>query len=343
MTRAERQDCLKRIEELRGSRVISYITSDRPNLSTQIADDTVSLFYELLEEMGPQEKIDLYLYTRGGNTVAPLRIVNLVREYCKSFNVIVPYRAHSAGTLIAIGGDTIVMGRLSELSPVDPSTANEFNPPSPTNPGQKSPISVEDITAYLALAEKQAKLTSEATRLEVFKAMTSQLNVMALGNVQRVYLEIRNFAESLLRLHMTSEKERARIPKIIQFLTETYTHDYLIARNEAKQIGLPVVFPTAPLEKEIVGLFKTYEKDLSLKVPFNPDALLEGKESVEFSFETAYLENTVKAFSFVQSGNAQRVVSKMQVPPGVVAPPQLAGIPTVTVRLTKQVWELVRE
>lgn len=332
---------IKKIEEARNSRVISYITSDRPGLATQIADDTISLFHDILESMGQQERIDLYLYTRGGNTVAPLRIVRLIREYCESFSVLVPYRAHSAGTLIAIGGDSILMDRLAELSPVDPTTINDFNPQNPTNPTQKIPISVEDITAYLALAEKQAKLTSEATRLEVFKALTNQVNAIALGNVQRVYSEIRAFAESLLRLHMTSEKDRAKIPKIVQSLTEAYTHDYLIARKEAKLLGLPVVFPPPELESEMIGLFKVYEEDLNLRDPFNPDAFLGDKESTPFSFETAYLESTQRGYAFIQSGVAQRIGGKVQLTPGVVSPSQPGILPPVTVRMTKQKWEAI--
>jgi len=339
LSREERLAYIKKIEEFRKSRVITYITSDRPGLGTQIADDTTQLFYDILETMGHQERIDLYLYTRGGNTVAPLRIVRLIREYCKSFNVLVPYRAHSAGTLIAIGGDSIIMGPLAELSPVDPSTMNDFNPLNPTNPSQRIPISVEDITAYLTLAEKQAKLTSEATRLEVFKGLTSQLNVIALGNVQRVYSEIRAFTESLLRLSMTSEKERAQIPKIIQSLTESYTHDYLITRSEAKQLGLDVTFPKSELEKEMMGLLRVYERDLLLRDPFNPDVLLEGNESTEFSFETAYVESTEKTFAFIQSGSIQRIGERIQLAAGGTRPVQPSNITQVAVRLIKQKWE----
>jgi len=235
------------------------------------------------------------------------------------------------------------MDRLAELSPVDPSTANDFNPQNPINPMQRIPISVEDVTAYLALAEKQAKLTSEATRLEVFKALTNQFSAIALGNVQRVYTEIRTFAESLLRLHMTGEKERARIPKIVQTLTETYTHDYLIARSEAKQMGLHVQFPSAELEKAMIELFKVYEKDLQLRDPFNPDDLLGQNQSVEFTYETAYIESAQKVYAFIQSGVAQRIGGQIQLNPPAGAPMQFGNIPQVAVKLTKQKWELLGE
>lgn len=134
--------------------------------------------------------------------MAPVRLVHLFREYCDIFKVLVPHRALSAGSLLCLGADEIVMGKLAELSPVDPSTANEFNPQDPLNPPRRIPISVEDVRAYLKLAEEQANLQSEDKMLEVFRSLTSQINTIALGNVHRVYSEIRSLVKSLLSIHM---------------------------------------------------------------------------------------------------------------------------------------------
>ncbi|MBU0734226.1 MAG: hypothetical protein KKG10_08760, partial [Proteobacteria bacterium] len=47
----------------------------------------------------------------------------MLREFCEKLAVLVPFRAHSAGTTLALGADEIVMGPLGELGPVDPSVA----------------------------------------------------------------------------------------------------------------------------------------------------------------------------------------------------------------------------
>ena len=57
--------------------------------------------------------------------------------------------------MIALGADEIVMSNLSELSPIDPSAANVFNPPDPMNPQNRIPISVEDVMAYFDLAKNK--------------------------------------------------------------------------------------------------------------------------------------------------------------------------------------------
>lgn len=119
MTRAE---LIKKLESERKSRVISYATGDRPPFATKIASDIVPLLGNLLDGIGKVKKISLFLYTSGGDMLAPIRIVKLIRNHCDEFEVLVPYKAHSAGTLICLGADTIVMGKLGEITPVDPTT-----------------------------------------------------------------------------------------------------------------------------------------------------------------------------------------------------------------------------
>jgi len=47
------------------------------------------------------------------------------------------------------------MTDLSEISPIDPSTANVFNPQDPNNPQNRIPISVEDVMAFFDLAKNK--------------------------------------------------------------------------------------------------------------------------------------------------------------------------------------------
>ena len=84
----DRLDNYNKLEESRGSKLLVYVTSDRPNLGTQIASDILSPFTEHLDTIGDVEKISLFIYTRGGNTLAAWTLVNLIRNFCKNFEVI---------------------------------------------------------------------------------------------------------------------------------------------------------------------------------------------------------------------------------------------------------------
>jgi ClpP class serine protease len=66
------------------------------------------------------DQIDLYLYSIGGALEAPWQIISTIRQFCKKLNILIPYKAYSAATLVAIGADKILMGRKGELGPIDP-------------------------------------------------------------------------------------------------------------------------------------------------------------------------------------------------------------------------------
>ena len=83
--------------------------------------------------------------------MAGFGLVNLIREYFNDFNVIVPFKAYSCGTLICLGANEILMTKLGQLSPIDPSLPHPLAPTLPDNPKKKIPISVEDVTAYLTI------------------------------------------------------------------------------------------------------------------------------------------------------------------------------------------------
>ena len=142
------QEIIKQIEKSRNSKAITYFTSDRQGpVNARVAMDIIPIISNQLRKIGKQDKIDLALYSSGGDTMVPWRLVSMIREYCNHFSVLVPYKAHSAATMIALGADEIVMSDMSELSPIDPSTANVFNPVDPQNPQSRIPISVEDVMA----------------------------------------------------------------------------------------------------------------------------------------------------------------------------------------------------
>jgi hypothetical protein len=54
-----RINLLKKIEERRHSRVLLYVTGDRPGLQTQIHQEVYDYFVNLLDEIGVVKKISL--------------------------------------------------------------------------------------------------------------------------------------------------------------------------------------------------------------------------------------------------------------------------------------------
>ncbi len=309
----DKQILIKRIEERRRSRVIVYITGDRQPFVTKIADDVIPIFNQHLEKISNQGrlkglKISLLIYTRGGDMVAPLRIVKLIRSYAKEFEVLIPYKCHSAGTLIALGADKIVMGRLGELSPVDPTTMHPYNPQNPVNPKQRLEISVEDLNSYFLLAKEMAEVREEEMD-KIFSNLVEKIHPLSLGNAYRAYRMGKMIAEKLLEISRAKKLSKEKIKKIVEEITSKICiHGYPITRDEAESLDLPVEKLEGEQEKELWDLFEIYKKEMKLGIPFHPIEFLKDKEVTEFEYAGAYIESIGLLNQFIFKGKIQKVI-----------------------------------
>ena len=338
-----RSELIKQIGKERNSAVITYITGDRPNFSTNIGDDVIPILFRHLELIGEKDNIDLFLYTRGGDMVVPVRIVKLIRNYCKKFGLIVAYRAHSAGTLIALGADEIVMSKLGELTPVDPTTGHPFNPRDPVDQRKVIPISVEDITSYLLLAKDKGNVKGDRM-VEIYDNLTKHsypdpkhLHPLALGNVYRAQRMIRILAQRLLGLHKDTEKEsdKKAVEKIVSEITsDICVHNYPIYRDEAKSLGLNVIMPKNELEKLVWALYEKYAQDMELTKQFSPLELLGQNNSLNIKYGAAYIESEKAQDTFYYDIRMNKVMAAQA--PG--QPP----LPAVNVNVAGFAWEKVK-
>lgn len=147
-----RQLLIRDIQEATGRNLIVYFTDcDRTNAQIDQSDDIpVS---ELLSSSAGTP-VDLLLETNGGATDATEKLCGLLRQAAPDLRVIVPRRAKSNGTVIALCGTTILMGQQSELGPIDPSIGPvpaEFVVNAP--PGSFSPIDIQ----FAESARKQTR------------------------------------------------------------------------------------------------------------------------------------------------------------------------------------------
>lgn len=124
----DRKALISDLEKARSSKVLLYVTGDRPGWEAQISSEAFDPFVDHLDTIGVVDKISLVLYTRGGDTLAGWSLVNLVRQFCNELEVIIPHKCHSTGTLIALGANKIVMTKQATLGPIDPSVNTPLNP-----------------------------------------------------------------------------------------------------------------------------------------------------------------------------------------------------------------------
>ncbi len=325
------QNLIKQIEEKRGSKIITYITSDRKGpINARIAMDVVPVISNHLREIGKTDKIDLFLYSTGGDTMVPWRMVSMIREYCDNFSVLIPYKAHSAATMISLGADEILMSDLSELSPIDPSTANVFNPQDPNNPQNKIPISVEDVMAYFDLAKNKFGIKNDEELAGIFNKFVEanpQIHPLALGNVNRTHNLIRILAKRLLKSHQEPIKEE-KIDKLVDYFTEKlYSHQYFIGRKEAKEdLGLTtVVSADSDLADLMTKLYEEYKKEMELDKIWNPEVEIGENQMInKKGYKLAFVEGNSLSnyFELVLEYKKGQVQTTQQTPQGPIQLPQ---------------------
>ncbi len=341
----EKKELIKKIEEQRKSKVITYITSDRQGpVGAKVSIDIIPIISNQLRQIGKVENIDLFLYSMGGDTMVPWRLVSMIREYCNKFSVLIPYKAHSAATMISLGADEIVMTDLSELSPIDPSTANVFNPADPTNPMNKIPISVEDVMAYFDLAKNKFGIKSDEDLTKIFTKFVEsnpQIHPLALGNINRTHNLIRILAKRLLKSHKVQMKED-EIDKIVDYFTEKlFSHQYFIGRKEAKDdLGLKnVVNADDASTKSMTELYEAYKEEMGLGIGvWNPENELGLNVSQnKKDYKIAYIESEkmVNYYELSLDFKKGQVNIPQQTPQGLIQVPQ----EQVMLRVVSQGWK----
>jgi len=122
----ERMDAtLQAIAGRRGSNVVLYGSGflqkpDAPPARLQITHEDLNALMSVVYGMDWNAPLTLILHTPGGVTNAAETIVSYLRAKFQRIEVVVPAFAMSAGTMVSLGSDRIVMGRQSQLGPIDP-------------------------------------------------------------------------------------------------------------------------------------------------------------------------------------------------------------------------------
>lgn len=310
---------IKEIQDLRKSKLLIYITGDRRKRETKIGMDVFPLINDHLSGLEDLNKLDLLIYSTGGVTMAGFGLVNLFREYCNEFNVIVPFKAYSCATLICLGANKIIMSKLGQLSPIDPSLPHPLAPIRPGTPNS-IPISVEDVSAYIDLAKETGLKNEESLKL-AFDKLSQNVHPLALGAVHRTKQQNEFLANYLLSYHIKDKERRNHIIKILT--KERFSHNYLIGRIEAKNIlRLDIVEPNLEFEKLIMEIFKEYSQLLSLNKDFSEEVFLgqERRKQGVFNMAIIQSENMIHAYQ-IESIIERQTIQHPTIPvPRIVYP-----------------------
>lgn len=230
--RYARQTQIREIEDATGRRLICYIAGPAAVLS----GFDVPPFVDLLNDVSSGDGLDLLLHTYGGDIDQAERIVLLCRKVVGqkgSFRVIVPDSAKSAGTLIAVGGDEIVMGPSSELGPIDPqieiTTANGERM---ARPAQSFLDGLQEIVQQVGTGQLSS----------AYFPLLDKLDPALIDFCKKALGRSQTLAEKFLSTYSLKgdPKKAAVIAAELINVNKYLSHGALIDAEEAQKLGLKV-------------------------------------------------------------------------------------------------------
>jgi ClpP class serine protease len=229
-----RQLLISDLEARTGRSLIVYFSDCEANAPIDQADD--EHFLELIYDVPSGAPVDLLLETNGGFSDATEKVVTVLRRNISDLRVIVPKRAKSNGTLLALTGKQIVMGPASELGPIEPHIVLETGnaPAQFIVEASKAGQGVDPIMAQIA---------------------------------EHAIMQTQTLATKLLETGMLQGKSKPEIDEVVKRLSTRdhyHSHGSVIDADEAAELGLNVL--SLSLEDELWRWFWllrcAYEFDL---------------------------------------------------------------------------------
>lgn len=219
---------IRRLEQMRGSRVITMIHRQEAlsllgiPLARFINIEDSEAILRAIRLTPDGMPIDIILHTPGGLVLAAEQIARAIRKHPARVTVFVPHYAMSGGTLLALAADEIVMDENAVLGPVDPQIGS-FPAASLLRVIQeKNKDDIDDKTLILADVAGKAM---DQVRTTVFEILKEKMEEEKAQELARIFTEGR------------------------------WTHDYPITIDQLRQMGLNV---HEGLFREVYQLMELY-------------------------------------------------------------------------------------
>jgi ATP-dependent protease ClpP protease subunit len=131
--RQQRVELIRKIQKLRGRPLVIYSTNieiSGPGIPAFVHPQDIVPMSEVLDSV-EGDAVDFLLETPGGLAEVTVDIVNMLRPRFKRVAFIVPHFAMSAGTILVMSGDEILMDHRSSLGAIDPQFMGPDGRPQP--------------------------------------------------------------------------------------------------------------------------------------------------------------------------------------------------------------------
>lgn len=239
-----RHKYLNIMHQYTGRNVIAYYSGflQKPSGNTAIDDNDKNALMQAVYGLDKSKGLDLLLHTPGGNTAATESIVSYLKSiFGNDIRAFVPQIAMSAGTMIALSCKEIVMGKQSNIGPIDP----QFG-------GMSCAAVIEEFEKAVAETSKNPGA------IPLWQVIISKYHPTFLGDCQKAIDWSNNMVKTWLIENMFSnetepEKKANSVVDKLGSHAETSTHARHIHMDECKKLGIKVIELEKMDDKSIDG------------------------------------------------------------------------------------------
>ena len=230
------------------------------------------------------------LFTPGGDPHAGFRIARALHCAYSKFDLLIPRICKSAGSLIAIGADTLFLDDMSELGPLDVQLKKKDEIVGLTS-GLDIVHSVNhvqtqamyafrsylvELSAGAGLSTKVAADIASKLTTGLFQPIVAQIDPMKLAEIQRALEIAFAYGERL------NEKSNNLRPGSLSELVTSYpSHSFVIDRKEAKKLFFRVEKPTGFMQELSKSVRSAIERNTYDQKPFVQKILQRAGETNE--------------------------------------------------------------
>lgn len=231
-----RQPLIRELEDLlEGRVVVTFFTSFvHPVI---IEDSDADLLESVLKALDLSRGLCLVLNSPGGDALAAERIIRVCRVYSgDDFHVFVPRAAKSAATMIALGSSCIMMGRTSELGPVDPQVLQQTGDQLRYVPAHAV------VTSYEQLLAEATTLAPDA-HIEPYLQQLQRYNASEIAEIKKLQALSQDIARQSLSSGMMDGRTDDEVNECVKLFTDwdrTLTHGRAIFPETIADHGLNV-------------------------------------------------------------------------------------------------------
>ena len=227
-----------------GRNIIAYYSAfiQKPGLEgTGIDDNDKNAFMQTMCGLDRSSGLDLILHTPGGGIAATESIVFYLKKmFGNDIRVFVPQMAMSAGTMISLASKEIVMGKQSNLGPIDPQYG-----------GMSCAGIIEEFETAMEDVARDPKTAN------IWGRIIGKYHPTFVGDCKKAIDWADSIVNQWLKDNMFSEfsdkgKKAAKVLNTLSSHNKTYSHSRHIHIDELKALGIKIV-ELENLDNRVIG------------------------------------------------------------------------------------------